>query len=885
MLMFVGCNCFRKGAASNELQILTCDPKERIIQLTSRYDPAATCTWVVAPPLGLAILDVPAAPGFILLSWTGGFLLLDLRTPNSPQKAAVYRFQRNLDDEEGSLNSVAASALLQLNSQGRDSACKENSISERESFVDTMDVDRNLSLSSPTITAWSWEPDAPAGLRRSQLALAMDTGEIHIAQFSLESSDGLPGVEVRQRQYKCSPCNVVLWLKGGFLTVFVDMGDGHVLQSMADGTLTCCSQVQNLTPILDFALVDYHGEKQDQMFACCGAGKEGTLRVIRNGISVEKLHTTPPVYQVWMSVIYILYNPYFALSALCSFYKISVASCDIGFGSQGVTGMYVMRMCRKDLYHAFFVMSFVQETRVLSVGLNFVDITDAVGFRSWSSTLACGNIEDGFVAQVCSKEVCVCAPTVAAHPVGINMPLPLCSSWKPPGALFICLGAVAHKMIIVALSQPGLIVMLGTQHSGRAAGQLELFEIQRCLLEAELSCISIPEEENLSSSPLPPSIVGLVEDSPRGQNPPGIEAGKVCVVGTHKPSVMLLSIIHGKNFAPLAVGLIPLMSYMGTTLSGCVPESVRLAQFDRLYILAGLRNGVLLRYEWPSSSPLTGMPLSFLQLTSGKHECGEQFIAKDSSSSRDEAAGKEDSLPVALHLVAVRRIGVSPVSLVSLQDSLRADIVALSDRPWLLQTARHSQRIAYTSISFPPSTHATPVSSFDCPNGILFVADCSLHLVEMEHLKRLNVQRLPVGRTPRRVLYHSESKTLLVMRSDSSGPNRSAASDICCMDPLSGVIHSCFQLEAGETARCMQLWKVGNEQLLLVGTSLTGSNSITTAGEAERYISFGHDVLSAAPITNTGVKGLFMDSVICSLTWHAMLKNPLLESSCIVCKP
>jgi hypothetical protein len=25
--------------------------------------------------------------------------------------------------------------------------------------------------------------------------------------------------------------------------------------------------------------------------------------------------------------------------------------------------------------------------------------------------------------------------------------------------------------------------------------------------------------------------------------------------------------------------------------------------------------------------------------------------------------------------------------------------------------------------------------------------------------------------------------------------------------------------------------------------------------------------------------------VICSLTWHAMLKNPLLESSCIVCKP
>jgi hypothetical protein len=48
-------------------------------------------------------------------------------------------------------------------------------------------------------------------------------------------------------------------------------------------------------------------------------------------------------------------------------------------------------------------------------------------------------------------------------------------------------------------------------------------------------------------------------------------------VRTHKLSVMLLSIIWGKNFVPLAVGLIPLMSYMGKVLSGCVPQSVRLA--------------------------------------------------------------------------------------------------------------------------------------------------------------------------------------------------------------------------------------------------------------------------------------------------------------------
>ena len=393
-----------------------------------------------------------------------------------------------------------------------------------------------------------------------------------------------------------------------------------------------------------------------------------------------------------------------------------------------------MRMARKDPYQSFFVMSFVQETRVLSVGLNFVDITEAVGFQPWASTLACGNVEDNYVVQVCSREVFVCAPTTAAHPAGIDGPLPLCFSWKPHEGLLVSLGAVAHKTIILALSKPGLIVMLGTQKDER--GAFEVCMMQQCFLDSELSCISIPEEEDLSSSPLPPSIVGLVEGTPQSRNSFGVDVGRICVVGTHKPSVELLSIVPGKNFVPLAIGLVSLVTCVGTTLSGSVPESVRLAQFDRLYILAGLRNGMLLRYEWPTSSSTTNsLPLSgsMKQFTSSNFPkpVGNVSGFNIESSSKED---REDSKTVTLHLVAVRRIGISPVSLISLQASLRADIVALSDRPWLLQTARHSQRIAYMSISFPPSTHATAVSSIDCPNGILFVADCSLHLVGFSNL-------------------------------------------------------------------------------------------------------------------------------------------------------
>jgi hypothetical protein len=91
------------------------------------------------------------------------------------------------------------------------------------------------------------------------------------------------------------------------------------------------------------------------------------------------------------------------------------------------------------------------------------------------------------------------------------------------------------------------------------------------------------------------------------KNPLGIEVVKICLVGTHNPSITLMSIINGRNFTPL-------MNYMGTTCSGCVPNNIKKFQCNRLYILVGLKNDILLHYKWPSISTLVA-PLSLLQST------------------------------------------------------------------------------------------------------------------------------------------------------------------------------------------------------------------------------------------------------------------------------
>lgn len=104
----------------------------------------------------------------------------------------------------------------------------------------------------------------------------------------------------------------------------------------------------------------------------------------------------------------------------------------------------------------------------------------------------------------------------------------------------------------------------------------------------------------------------------------------------------------------------------------------------------------------------------------------------------------------------------------------------------------------------------------------------------MVHCKRLNVQKFHLGGTLRKVLYHSESRLLVVMRTQL--PNDTCSSDICCVDPLSGSVLSSFKLEHGETGKSMEFVRVGNEQVLIVGTGISSGRAMMPSGEAERFV-------------------------------------------------
>lgn len=772
----------RRGALLNELLLVGWNIREHAISVLSCFFEAG--------PLAHSVVEVPRSYGFAFMFRIGDALLMDLRDPHNP--SCVYRTSLNFlppaleeqnfvdescrvhdVDDEGLFN-VAACALLEL----RD--------------YDPMCIDSdsgNAKEPSKHVCSWSWEPETD---KIPKMVFCVDTGEFFMIEIAF-GSDGLK-VHLSECLYKGPPCKALLWVEGRFLSAFVEMGDGMVLKE-ENGRLVYTSPIQNIAPILDMSVVDYHDEKRDQMFACCGVAPEGSLRIIRSGISLEKLLRTAPIYQ-------------------------------------GITGTWTVRMKVSDPYHSFLVLSFVEETRVLRVGLNFSDVTDSVGFRPDVCTLACGLVADGLLVQIHQNAVRLCIPTVVAHSGGIPFSYPVCTSWFPEH-VSISLGAVAHNMIIVSTSNPCFLFILGVR--SLSVSHYEIYEMQHMRLQSELSCISIPQkhpERRKSSSP-----ISLVSNSSVPALPAGVIIGYTFVIGTHRPSVEVLSFVPKEGLRVLASGSIVLTNTMGTAISGCIPQDVRLVLADQFYVLAGLRNGMLLRFEWPPDSNISSsvVPIhSPISATFRNTENIRSGIAATSSFGSEMSAfnlseESKDELPINLQLIATRRIGITPVFLVPLSDSLDADMIALSDRPWLLQTARHS--LAYTSISFQPSTHATPVCSVECPKGILFVAENSLNLVEMVHNKRLNVQKFHLGGTPKKVLYHSESRLLIVMRTELN--NDTCSSDICCVDPLSGSVLSSFKLELGETGKSMELVRVGHEHVLVVGTSLSSGPAIMPSGEAE----------------------------------------------------
>ena len=190
----------------------------------------------------------------------------------------------------------------------------------------------------------------------------------------------------------------------------------------------------NLGPIVDFCVVDLERQGQGQVVTCSGAGRDGSLRIIRNGIGLNEQATIE---------------------------------------LSGVKGIWSLRASSSAQYDKFLVVSFVNETRFLAIA-NGEELEEAeiAGFASGSRTIFCGNVQGDMAVQVTSASVRLINATSLA----------LLSEWKSPAAAQINVAACNQTQVVLATGG-GRLVYIEIQ-----AGQLREVKYALHLLSVSLSC-------------------------------------------------------------------------------------------------------------------------------------------------------------------------------------------------------------------------------------------------------------------------------------------------------------------------------------------------------------------------------------------------------------
>ncbi|XP_016146949.1 DNA damage-binding protein 1-like, partial [Sinocyclocheilus grahami] len=206
-------------------------------------------------------------------------------------------------------------------------------------------------------------------------------------------------------------------------------------------------------PIVDMCVVDLERQGQGQLVTCSGAFKEGSLRIIRNGIGIHE-H----------------------------------ASIDL----PGIKGLWPLRSESSRDTDDMLVLSFVGQTRVLMLSGEEVEETELPGFVDNQQTFFCGNVVHQQLIQITSVSVRLVTQDSKA----------LVSEWKEPQGRNISVASCNSSQVVLAVGRVLYYLQILTG---------ELKQISSTEMEHEVACLDItPLGESVGESSI--CAVGLWTD-------------------------------------------------------------------------------------------------------------------------------------------------------------------------------------------------------------------------------------------------------------------------------------------------------------------------------------------------------------------------------------
>ncbi|XP_061132404.1 DNA damage-binding protein 1 [Syngnathus typhle] len=292
------------------------------------------------------------------------------------------------------------------------------------------------------------------------------------------------------------------YLDNGVVFVGSRLGDSQLVKLNVDSNdqgsyVAVMETFTNLGPIVDMCVVDLERQGQGQLVTCSGAFKEGSLRIIRNGIGIHE-H----------------------------------ASIDL----PGIKGLWPLRSEAGRETDDMLVLSFVGQTRVLMLSGEEVEETELPGFVDNQQTFYCGNVAHQQLIQITSGSVRLVLQDNKA----------LVSEWKEPQGRNISVAACNHTQVVLAVGRALYYLQI-------LAGELK--QISNTDMEHEVACLDItPLGEGGGESPL--CAVGLWTDiSARVLKLPCFTAlHKEMLGGEIIPRSILMTTFEGSYYLLCALG-------------------------------------------------------------------------------------------------------------------------------------------------------------------------------------------------------------------------------------------------------------------------------------------------------------------------------------------
>ncbi|KAL1805820.1 hypothetical protein ACET3Z_028888 [Daucus carota] len=292
----------------------------------------------------------------------------------------------------------------------------------------------------------------------SRYLLGDHNGLLHLLVITHEK-EKVTGLKI-ELLGETSIASTISYLDNAFVYVGSSYGDSQLiklnLQPDAKGSyVEALERYVNLGPIVDFCVVDLERQGQGQVVTCSGAFKDGSLRIVRNGIGINEQ-----------------------------------ASVEL----QGIKGMWSLRSATDDPFDTFLVVSFISETRILAMNIeDELEETEIEGFSSQVQTLFCHDAVYDQLVQVTSSSVRLVSSTSRE----------LRNEWKAPPGYSVNVATANSTQVLLAAGGGHLVYL--------EIGDGILNEVKHAQLEYDVSCLDInPIGGNSSYSSL--AAVGMWTD-------------------------------------------------------------------------------------------------------------------------------------------------------------------------------------------------------------------------------------------------------------------------------------------------------------------------------------------------------------------------------------